>query len=189
MKKYLIVCFLLGIFLINASTIHAKENISGNLKQKTEQKKKVKVEVLFNSNGEDFIKEVTFDDGTKVKDYDYTITYLNTSANNVIVPNYSYPIAQYFDYAAWIVRDGVVSLSVDPNDSVRSEREIKDIAWNVLSSPVYGFGGDSAWRNTQVMKWQFDCHFQFANYKDTWNIEPSRTANSYLAVVLAGCNP
>jgi hypothetical protein len=39
------------------------------------------------------------------------------------------------------------------------------------------------------MGWQYDCHYSFAPNKDYWNLEPHRTASSYLQVVLAACNP
>ncbi|MGL4760039.1 MAG: DUF2599 domain-containing protein [Sarcina sp.] len=39
------------------------------------------------------------------------------------------------------------------------------------------------------MHWQFNCHYSFAKNKDYWNIEPHRTASSYLDVIFSGCNP
>lgn len=137
---------------------------------------------MFNSTDEDFAENIVFEDGTRLSDYEYSVKYAP-------VPRGFYPIADYFDYAAWITRDGVVSLSVDPNSSVRGNKSQKDSAWNVLSSTTHGFGSSSNWKNTKVIGWQFDCHYWFANSKDFWNLEPHRTASSYAGVVAAGCNP
>ena len=56
----------------------------------------VVVEVYINNYDEEYIKNWTFDDGTKVCDYNYVITYQP-------VPR-SYALGQYFDFAAWITR-------------------------------------------------------------------------------------
>lgn len=148
---------------------------------------KVLVEIMINNNGDDFANHVIFDDGTKLSDYDYTVVYKPMPRNYVITS--SYEITNYFDYAAWITRDGVISLSLDPKPEVREHGSIKNSAWDVLSSSTKGFGSHKNWKNTQVMKWQFDCHFQWAPFKDYWNLEPHRTASSYAEVVLNGCNP
>ena len=159
-------------------------------------KSMVLVEVYINNNGEDYIKNIHFDDGTVVGDYNYSIKYVTPSislVSGIDTMYYSSPMAIYFDYAAWITRDGVVSLSLDPNSSVRASSTLKETAWNVVSSPTIGLANSSDWptetQKVKTFKWQYDCHFSFANNKDTWNIEPSRSAGNYLTVVLAGCNP
>ncbi|MBU3106113.1 DUF2599 domain-containing protein [Clostridium gasigenes] len=245
MNKSRIICFVVGIFLLNTNIVFAQENISNDvayqeatitsnsnekewqlngmyylgeivtynsskyevlqthqnygdlnlapdksqaLYKLMENKNKMEIEVLFNSHDEDFIKEITFEDGTSVKDYDYSIKYLQNSRS--YTRSGSYALAGYFDYAAWITRDGVVSLSLDPKQSVRTNRSTKNTAWGLLSSSSGGFYSDSRWINTQVIKWQYDCHFDFAYDKATWNLEPNRTANSYIfGVVLKACNP
>lgn len=153
----------------------------------TSRTPEVIVEVYVNKNGEDFLRNIEFDDGTCVADYDYEIRYITPTTRD---PMY---ITYYYDAAAWITRDGVVSLSLDPADRVRADSSLKDSAWYVISDPTYGFGDHPQWptaaANVQTFEWQFDCHFTFANDKDRWNLEPSRTASNYLTVVLNGCNP
>lgn len=147
----------------------------------TTDEPEVIVEVAINKHDEEFIAGIEFDDGTKVGDYNYVIRYIPTPR--------SYALSRYFDYAAWITRDGVVSLSLDPNDTVRKSSSEKEIAWNCLASVENGFAGSSWWYNETCLKWQYDCHFSFAWFKDYWNLEPSRTASSYAEVVKAKCNP
>lgn len=170
------ICFMLGIFILNTTIAHA--DILTNPKSNSN---KIEVEVMINSNGEDFIENIVFDDGTKLSDYDYSIKYVPTPK--------SYAISNYFNYAAWIKRDGVISLSVDPKSKVRTNSTERNRGWAALSSPTHGFGSHSYWKNTKVMHWQFDCHYSFATNKKYWNLEPHRTASSYLQVVAKGCNP
>ena len=170
--KNLLLVFI-ACFMIVGVKVHASD-----LKEKREE---IEVEILVNSVGDDFAENIVFEDGTKLSDYEYSVKYLPMTR--------SYTIANYFNYAAWITRNGVVSLSVDPKENVRSFTAEKDKAWSVLSSKTRGFGSHSNWDNTKVMGWQFDCHFWFAGSKSYWNLEPHRTAGSYAAVVAAGCNP
>lgn len=137
---------------------------------------------MFNTKGDDFLENIVFDDGTKLADYNYTI-------KQVAMPRGFYPIADYFNYGAWITRDGVVSLSVDPKSDVRTSRTVRDEAWRVLSHTRHGFGSSPYWKNTTTMRWQFECHFWHAESKQYWNLEPHRYAASYAYVVLKGCNP
>ena len=147
------------------------------------EKDVIEVEILVNSIGEDFAENIVFDDGTKLSDYEYTVKYAP-------MPRGFYPIADYFNYAAWITKEsGEIALSLDPKESVRSTSVARDAAWNVISSTRQGFASSPKWKNTQVMKWQFECHYWFAENKDFWNLEPHRTASSYLTVVAFGCNP
>ena len=181
MKKRLLLPLLMGSFLFSNPVAKAYSEEFSNIDT---EKEKIEVNILYNSYDEEFIKNVVLDDGTKVGDYDYTINYLPT------LPGVrSYSISLYLDYGAWITRDGVVSLSMIPKSSVRNNSSTKDTAWSVISSPTKGFGSDSRWKNTQVMKWQFDCHYSFAKTKEYWNIEPHRTASNYLQEVASGCNP
>lgn len=170
------VCFMIGMFMLTTTITYAS-----SLSDKKNDTNKVKVEIIVNSNGEDFAEDIVFDDGTRLSDYDYSVTYVQTPK--------SYAIAQYFNYAAWVTRADGVTLSLDPKDAVRTNKTEKDSAWGVLSSPTQGFGSHSNWKNTQTMNWQFDCHYWFAESKDYWNIEPWRTAGSYVEVVANKCNP
>lgn len=147
-----------------------------------EKKEVIEVEILVNLNDEDFAENIVFEDGTRLSDFEYSVKYVPMTLETDSISN-------YFDFAAWITRDGVISLSIDPNDSVRTSRTEKDKAWKILSSTTEGFGGSPNWQNTKVMGWQYDCHFMFAKNKDYWNLEPHRTASSYIGVVAAACNP
>lgn len=168
-----IVFLLVSIIIINGIIVQA--NVLPN-------KNQITVEILYNNNGEDFAKNIVFDDGSRLSDYSYTIKYLPTAKSIS-------KIEEYFNYAAWITRDGITSLSLDPNSNVRTNSSVKDQAWGVLSSETEGFANSTYWQNTKVMKWQYDCHYSFAKNKDYWNLEPHRTASSYLEVVFKKCNP
>lgn len=151
----------------------------------------VKVQVYVNSYDEDYIKNIEFDDGTAVGDYNYSIEYVNKVTRD---PNL---LPLYFDFVGWIVRTDAhghdLSLSLDPNIKVRYDGNEANRAWNALSDPWGGAAGNTNWpTNPQKLKtfhWQFDCHFVGGKEKDRWNIEPTRSANSYVAVLAAHCNP
>ncbi|WP_106768165.1 DUF2599 domain-containing protein [Paenibacillus faecalis] len=174
------VFFMLGVFILSLGTTVVQ---ASDASFKDSDSSKVEVEIFVNSNGEGFAENIVFDDGTRLSDYDYSVKYVPMLLSSF------YPIQEYFDYAAWITRDGVISLSLDPVEKVRKNKSEKDAAWGVLSSPTDGFGSHANWNNTQVMKWQYDCHYWFASNKDYWNLEPHRTASSYIEVVTAACNP
>lgn len=168
-----IVALLVSIIVINTMIVQA------TVIPKNEH---ITVEILYNANGDDFAENIVLDDGSRLSDYDYSVKYIGT-------PKTGSEIQEYFDYAAWITRDGVTSLSLDPNSSVRTNSTIRNQAWDVVSSETTGFANSPYWQNTKVMKWQYDCHATFASNKDYWNLEPHRTASNYLQVVLKKCNP
>lgn len=174
-------CMALSIVAMSASAVEASST--------TDQKQpEVLVEVIYNSYDEEYLKNIPFDDGTVVGDYDYEIRYIGSVTRD---PTY---IPYYFNAVSWITRDdGMISLSLDPNSKVRNDSSVKDTAWSVLSTPSNGVADNRNWptnsKNVKTFRWQYDCHFDFAKDKDRWNIEPSRTAGSYLAVVVNKCNP
>lgn len=182
MKKKIMIT-IVAIFLLIAMSVTALA-YSG-LPQDELSKEEILVEVLYNEHDEKFILDAELDDGTKVKEYDYTISYRMEMKNT----KGFYPIGDYFSYAAWITRDGVVSLSLTPKPNVRTNEDDKDMGWLCVASPTHGFASSPNWDNGTVMEWQYDCHYHWANNKTYWNLEPHRTAGSYLAVVLAACNP
>lgn len=168
-----IIALLVSVTIFNSIIVQA--NVLTN-------KEQIIVEILYNLNGEDFAENIIFDDGTKLSEYDYSVKYIST-------PKGFAQVEEYFNYAAWITRDGITSLSLDPKSSVRTNSSNKYQAWTILSSEAEGFSSSPYWDNTKVMKWQYDCHYSFASNKDYWNLEPHRTASSYLQVVLKQCNP
>lgn len=146
----------------------------------------VVVTVYVNAHDEDYIKNLQFDDGTTVGDYNYVIEYATKARDTS-------ELTTYFDYVGWIDRDGVISLSLDPVDAVRNTYSSMQSAWTALEKPENGVSTDANWptesANLQTLRWQYDCHWTFAKTKDYWNLEPSRTASNYLAVVMGECNP
>lgn len=181
MKKKIgrVLCLLMAIAL----TV----GLTSGLTVSAESIPEITVTVYANNYDEEYIESIELDDGTTVGDYEYSVEYITQKTRDPIYITY------YFDFAGWITRDGVVSLSLDPADIVRSDSSLWLPAWNILKDPTYGVGRNSNWptdsTQVQTLKWQYDCHCTFANDKDYWNLEPSRTAGSYLAVVLAACNP
>ena len=184
-----VICTLLGLFMLNTNIIKAKAESLEN--SNNEKGSILEVEVLYNEFDEEYIKNMTLDDGTKINEYDYSISYAKPLFPSTPTLFSYYPIGDYFSFAGWITRDGTISLSTDPKLAVRIDRYKKDQAWLALSSPTAGFGSHSNWKNSTVMKWQFDCHFDKfpGTFKPEWNLEPSRTASSYQQVLNAFCNP
>lgn len=177
-KKLVIVLFvsILGISLIPSNRVYAES-------KDINSKEKLEVKVIYNSFDEKYIEEITLDDGTKVGDYDYSIKYFK------LPKLYTSLISEYFNYVGWIKREDIVSLSLDPTSKVRKNYTAKNSAWKLISSPTDGLASDPEWKNTQSLKWQYDCHYSFAKSKERWNIEPHRTPSSYIEVVAKGCNP
>lgn len=140
------------------------------------------VDVIKNDHDEEYIKNIVLDDGSKVGDHDYVINYSTKATRGTSLPS--------FYYAAYITRDGVVSLSLDPVFNVRQNKTVANDAWNnEILNPANGIVNDYRWKNAKVMKWQYDCHGAWARDKEYWNLEPHRVANSYLYVELKRCNP
>lgn len=169
------------LILATPVQLMAYDQSSGN-----ESKPELIVEVYLNNNDLNYIENIELDDGTKVKDYDYEITYVQTNS----ISRSGLQLSQYFDYVGWITRDGMISLSLDPNSSVRGNYNTAMNAWGCLASPTVGVASSSYWpSNSQCLKWQYICHYYIANWKDYWNIEPARTSSSYANVLNYNCNP
>lgn len=179
MKKH-IIRFLLFLLIVNVGAVSAVYAYDNNA-----DKDHILVQVYINNYDEEYIKNIELDDGSKIADYNYEIEYMP-------VP-YTYILGDYFNYAAWITRDDGICLSLDPVDDVRENALIAEKAWGYLEDDEAGFGLNKNWPKTeeteQCFYWQYTCHAAYASQKDRWNLEPYRTADSYLAVVLALCNP
>lgn len=136
---------------------------------------------------EETVKNIELEDGTKIEEHNYEIKYTTKLTRD---PAY---IASYFSLAAWITRNNQISLSLKPLSSVRNSYSKKEEAWTVLSGTAAGLGSHKNWptssQKVKTFKWQYDCHYYFANDKSEWNIEPWRSAGSYAAVIAAKCNP
>lgn len=167
------VFFLCLIFAINLSIpIFAAE----------QTQPEVLVEVYVNKYNEQYLLDITFDDGTKVSDYDYQIRYVSPMARG-------YSMSLYFDVAAIVTKAEGTTYSLDPTNEVRFSKEKADLAWATLSSPTVGFAYHPSWTNEQCLEWQFYCHFYGAYAKDRWNLDTWRNASSFAAVLAARCNP
>ena len=98
----------------------------------------------------------------------------------------------YFSEVKWIDRGAFRSLSLSQkpyltnSNNLALDRVKRIDAWDkVLKS----HGNDFQWSNTNGMKNQFNCHYDFATKKSSWNLEPQRPNVSYFSTILAGCNP
>lgn len=160
------------ILTLGVSPVYARSNPPDDV---------IIVEVVVGTIEKDELERIEFDDGTTLGDYEYVVIPL--------LSRRSYEIQMYLEYGAWITRDGVVSLSIQPKDNVRNNRATMETAWSIISSPVSGFGSSSYWQNGHTMWLQYLCHFEFANSKVFWNLEPHRNTSNYLWVVANGCNP
>ncbi|SER70282.1 DUF2599 domain-containing protein [Psychrobacillus sp. OK032] len=98
----------------------------------------------------------------------------------------------YFSEMKWIDRGGIKSLSLAQKPYLTNasddglERVKKLDAWDKVASI---HRSNNQWSNTNGMRNQFDCHFDFAKKKDSWNLEPHRPNVDYLTTVIARCNP
>lgn len=110
----------------------------------------------------------------------------------IIVEITASTFSTYFTEMKWIERGTIKSLSLTQKpyltkaSDVGVERVKKIDAWDKVLSI---HSSNTKWSNTNGMKNQFDCHYDFAKNKNAWNLEPHRPNVDYLKTVIAGCNP
>lgn len=127
--------------------------------------------------------------GTKITQH---IDYKNQkNIQYPIVADPLYSVGYFFDSAKWITRNGVVSLSLKPNNILRialitGSASMKQYSWDAIYNK---FHKSSKWKNTSSMKKQFYCHWYFAQFKSKFNLEPSRPSVSWPKMIASGCNP
>lgn len=98
----------------------------------------------------------------------------------------------YFSEVKWIDRGSFKSLSLSQKpyltnaNNLALDRVKRIDAWDKV---LKFHGNDPQWSNTNGMKNQFNCHYDFATKKSDWNLEPQRPNVSYFSTILAGCNP
>ncbi|NEW08591.1 DUF2599 domain-containing protein [Paenibacillus sp. SYP-B3998] len=100
----------------------------------------------------------------------------------------------YFNSFEWINRGGTYPISLSLNHtnyiyegSTQWDAAIRSAdAW---SKVVAVHSGSSNWSNAGGLEDQFSCHVGSAQYKNPWNIEPSRPDVSYAETVANLCNP
>ncbi len=108
-----------------------------------------------------------------------------------IVADPMYTVGSLFDSAKWITRNGVVSLSLKPNGTLRAamvtgSTAMKKYSWQSI---YHKFHKSSKWSNTGSMKKQYYCHWYFAIAKSKFNLEPSRPYVSWFEMIKSRCNP
>lgn len=99
----------------------------------------------------------------------------------------SYNMNDYFDYYGKITRDGMLSFSLDPKNTVRI---LKSNASNAYSAFYDKYQDDDDFKKgPQSTENQYWCHFNYAKIKDRWNLEPVRPVVSGSQMVVKLCNP
>ena len=183
MKKFF--SFLVTLFTVFSSIIISTTTLSATT---NDSKELIIVEVIVgNPNDAQKIENIVLDDGTSLADHDYVV--LNRGMFNSRSSSYA-ALGQYFDYAAWINRDGKISLSLKPKSNVKNTLSGLNAAWSKLANVSTGFGGDYRFRhNPSGLNDQYVCHYYFASFKEYWNLEPYAPNVGYWATVFASCNP
>jgi len=180
MKKIINFCLVFFIvfgFLTPRLEAHASYNY---------EKERIIVEVLVNRFDVSYLENIDLGDGTVVGDHDFLII---ENPSSLFGSRSHDRLGYHFNTAAWITRDGVISLSLDPTRNVRTNQAARDRAWADLSSTRVGLGGHRNWNNTAAMRAQYNCHFTWATNKNRWNLEPHRTSTNIVWTALRGCNP
>ena len=154
------------------------------------------VDVIYTDCEEEEILKWELDDGTTVGDHNYIIQYNNAQGmdNENVSPLIDDPFGGgggngYFSSAAWITRDGVVSLQLAPTSKTRQSWSSAKAGWNTITGATTITSSKNWPSDSTCLYWQYECHYNFANSKTYWNLEPSRKASSYLEVVASACNP
>ena len=95
-------------------------------------------------------------------------------------------MSDYYDSWTKITRNGVLSFSLDPKNSVRFSRSKTTLAWYAFTEE---YDNDSNFTNYYGLRDQYYCHSVLAKFKSRWNIEPSRPNVSWYETLSALCNP
>lgn len=138
-------------------------------------------------------------DGNEVETYyeisgDKIIQHVKHIGKNVKYPIVADPVISFescFKSGKWITRNGVVSLSLKPNATLRmsmitGSSSMRKYSWSAVKSK---FSRSKKWKNTTSMKNQYECHWYFAFYKSEFNLEPSRPTTDWPNMVAKLCNP
>ena len=138
-------------------------------------------------------------DGNEVETYyeingDKIIQHVKHIGRNVKYPIVADPVISFkscFKSGKWITRNGVVSLSLKPNATLRmsmitGSSSMRKYSWSAVKSK---FSSSKKWKNTTSMKDQYECHWYFAFYKSKFNLEPSRPTTNWPNMVAKLCNP
>lgn len=146
------------------------------------------VEIIIGNPTDNEIANIELDDGSKLLEHEYEVI---SNKDKFQIKSKSYDsLGNYFNYAAWITRDGATSLSLKPNNNVRNYSSTLNSGWGALSSTSIGFGRDSMFKsNPSGLLDQYNCHFHYAKRKDYWNLEHWRPNVGYWSTASKACNP
>lgn len=119
------------------------------------------------------------------------VKHIGENATYPIVADPTMTFSSCFDSGKWITRNGVVSLSLKPNSTLRmsmvtGSSSMKQYSWEAVKAK---FSGSSKWKNTSSMKMQYECHWYLAIAKSEFNLEPSRGSTNWANMIAHACNP
>ena len=81
---------------------------------------------------------------------------------------------KYIDSAEWVMRDDGITLSIRPSGRLRfAPQPNMHEVWGAI---YYVHSTSRFWDNTDIMYKQFECHWNLAFWKPTWNLEPWKTS-------------
>lgn len=98
----------------------------------------------------------------------------------------------YFSDSEWIRRGNIESLSLVHKFDLKNTYDIgleSITRIDIWDKILVKHSKDIKWSNTEGLKNQLQCHFDFAKDKSEWNIEPFRQNVGYISTLLASCNP
>ncbi|OCN06338.1 hypothetical protein A4S06_01060 [Erysipelotrichaceae bacterium MTC7] len=130
---------------------------------------------------------VLFDDGTSGEN-----GIIETAKRNNVPIEYELVITPRFEYfksVNWIVRNSVVSLSVDPKHpwTIPKEDSWRELIRFFQYHPMYTAISNPT--KFSSMYNQYVCHADFpAGLKTPWNLEPATPNKGYWGFVGGGCN-
>lgn len=129
----------------------------------------------------------------KVQKIDEILKYMDESDKNmgaVTSRARGFTFGDFFDGVSWIERDGVVSLSIDPNGTTWSWNPVAPFKANEAFNMIRDrYSNDPRWKNEESLRNQFVCHVVGAFYKSNWNLEPHRPVVSTFEMTRSLCNP
>lgn len=100
----------------------------------------------------------------------------------------------YFNSFEWLTRVSPYPLSLSLNHTNYfytgpTDWDIGVRATDAWDKIIAVHSGSPNWSNADGLEKQFTCHVHYANFKNPWNIEPSRPNYSWTGTVVDACNP
>lgn len=183
---------LLAIFLASQLTLTGITSVNAFEQNNTVEKPKTPYEMDRMLYG-DYIE-------TRVVIYDAENNYINEEFfESLLVDSYAlvpgegggnYFYEKYFSKVEWIIRNGVVSLSLTPMGNVIYKDANWDSIYQTFHNSSYWQGSGNPTVDSSMYN-QFVSHYDFSPYGDpgpTWDLEPSRVDKGYWGFVVDKCN-